>query len=86
MTRKGGEAMLRLRSSKSIGDTLKECRLKKNQSLICAANGIGVTPSALSNYENGIRIPRDETKASISNYYGLPLADIFFEPVPTNLE
>lgn len=78
--------MLRLKSPKTIGDTLKRCRLKKKQSLICAANGIGVTPSALSNYENGIRIPRDETKASISNYYGLPLSDIFFERVPTNRE
>lgn len=83
---KGGEAMLRLRSPKAIGDILRECRMKKNQSLTCAANGIGITPSALSNYENGIRIPRDETKASISNYYGLPLSDIFFERVPTNRE
>ena len=78
--------MLRLKSSKAIGNTLKELRQKKNQSLICAANGIGITPSALSNYENGIRIPRDETKASISNYYGKPLMDIFFEQTPTKRE
>lgn len=75
--------MIKLKAPNVIGDTLKQCRQKKGQSLTCAANGIGITPSALSNYESGIRVPRDEIKASISNYYNRSVGDIFFEQTPT---
>ncbi len=43
-----------------------------------AAAGIGITVSALSNYEAGLRIPRDEIKASIANYYHTTVSDLFF--------
>ena len=60
----------------SISKTLKRLRGKK--SLISTAYEIGITPSALSNYESGIRIPRDQTKVKIANYYGVSVESIFF--------
>lgn len=43
-----------------------------------AANGIGISVSALSMYENGQRTPRDETKRRIARYYGETVQAIFF--------
>ena len=62
----------------TIGDTLKELRLAKGKTVVEAAKGIGVTPSALSNYENNIRVPRDNIKIAISDYYKKPIQKIFF--------
>ena len=61
---------------KSVSEILK--RLRGNKSLTATANEIGITPSALSNYEAGIRIPRDQTKVKIANYYGKTVESIFF--------
>lgn len=62
----------------TIGDTLKELRLAKKKTLDEAASEIGITPSALSNYENNIRVPRDNIKIAISDYYKKPIQKIFF--------
>ena len=62
----------------TIGDTLKELRIAKNKSLAEAAKDIGITTSALSNYENNIRTPRDNIKIAISDYYKKPIQKIFF--------
>lgn len=43
------------------------------------AKGCGITISALSNYENGIRIPRDEVKIRLAKYYHESVQSIFFE-------
>ena len=64
----------------TIGDTLKELRKAKRKTVVEAANGIGITPSALSNYENNIRVPRDDIKIAISAYYKKPIQKIFFAP------
>lgn len=37
-----------------------------------------ITVSALSNYENGIRIPRDEVKLKIAKFYKKSVESIFF--------
>ena len=42
------------------------------------AQAIGVTPSAYSMYENGERVPRDEIKKKIAEYYKKSVATIFF--------
>ena len=39
---------------------------------------LNVTYSAIVSYERGDRIPRDELKIKISNYYGVNVEDIFF--------
>lgn len=43
------------------------------------AKAINVSVSALQMYENGQRIPRDEIKIRISNYYNISVQDLFFE-------
>ena len=51
----------------SIGEKLKKLRGGKKSKDV--AKAIGITISALSNYENDYRIPRDETKRKIANYF-----------------
>lgn len=43
------------------------------------AKECGITVSALSNYENGIRIPRDEVKVRLAKFYKKSVQDIFFK-------
>ena len=62
----------------TIGDTLKELRQAKGKSLAEAASDIGITPSALGNYESNIRVPRDNIKIAIADYYKKPIQKIFF--------
>ena len=52
--------------------------LRGDMSSGVAAKGIGITQSALSNYEAGIRVPRDEIKAAIANFYHTTISAIFF--------
>ncbi len=59
-----------------IGQKLRELRGERTQKEVCDATGIKQT--ALSNYEMGIRIPRDETKLKLANYYGVSTASLFF--------
>ena len=54
--------------------------LRGGQSREAVALCIGVTPYALAQYEEGLRIPRDEVKLRISQYYGLSLEKLFFDP------
>ena len=60
----------------TLGDTLKKLRgLKKLKDV---ATDLKVTTSALSNYENDYRVPRDETKRKIARYYKKTVDEIFF--------
>lgn len=62
----------------TIGDTLRELRQAKGKTVAEAAKDLGITPSALSNYENNARVPRDTIKIAISDYYKKPIQKIFF--------
>ena len=62
----------------TIGDILKELRIAKGKSIAEAAKDIGITASALGNYESNLRIPRDTIKIAISEYYKKPVQKIFF--------
>lgn len=46
------------------------------------AKSIGISVSALTMYELGRRVPRDEIKESIAHYYGVSVEDIFFKNQP----
>lgn len=60
----------------TIGEKLKKLRgLKKLKDV---ATDLKVTTSALSNYENDYRVPRDETKRKIAKYYKKTVDEIFF--------
>ena len=59
-----------------IAERLIALRGSKTQAEV--AQAIGVTPSAYSMYENGERVPRDEIKKKIAEYYKKSVATIFF--------
>lgn len=61
-----------------IGTTLRSLREKQNKSQKAVADDLGISMSALCMYEIGNRIPRDEVKIRIADYYGVPLESIFF--------
>lgn len=60
----------------STGAKLKELRGNKTQQE--AAEGIGIMKSALAMYERDERVPRDEVKVRIANYYGVSVMFLFF--------
>lgn len=59
-----------------ICEKLVKARGGKTQKI--AANEIGISQSALNMYESGTRVPRDEVKELIANYYGLTVGYLFF--------
>ena len=63
-------------NSKKIGARLINLRGNRTQDEVAKATGISV--SALSMYERGERIPRDNIKIRLASYYGQPICDIFF--------
>lgn len=60
----------------STGAKLRQLRGDKTQ--LEAATGIGITKSALAMYERDERIPRDEVKKRIADYYGVSILFLFF--------
>lgn len=61
---------------KEIGQKLIELRGSRTQAEV--AKAIDVSASAYSAYERGERIPRDEVKIRIANFYKKPIQKIFF--------
>ena len=59
-----------------IAERLIKLRGKRTQAEV--AEAIGITQSAYSMYETGERIPRDETKKRIAQYYKRSVNTIFF--------
>ena len=64
----------------SIGTKLKALRAKKKKSQQQAADDLHITKSSLAMYERGARIPRDEVKIRIAEYYGETVQSLFFTP------
>lgn len=62
----------------TIGRKLVELRGDKTQDEVTKAVGISI--SALSMYEQGKRIPRDEIKIKLAQYYRTSIEEIFFAP------
>lgn len=44
------------------------------------ARAVGVSLSAITMYETGKRIPRDEVKVRLANYYNTTVQELFFNP------
>ncbi len=61
---------------KSTAEMLIE--LRGDKTLKEVADSLGVTVAALSNYEQGIRTPRDEIKIKIAKYYEKTVEQLFF--------
>lgn len=54
--------------------------LRGNKSQVEVSGALGISPSALSMYETGERVPRDEIKIKIADYYNQSVESIFFAP------
>ena len=62
--------------AKKIAERLIALRGNRTQAEV--AQAIGVSPSAYSMYETGERIPRDEIKKRIAEYFRRSVTTIFF--------
>lgn len=62
--------------AKKIGNKLIELRSDVSREKV--ANDLGISISALAMYEQGNRIPRDEIKIKIAQYYNKTVQEIFF--------
>ncbi|UOQ93382.1 helix-turn-helix transcriptional regulator [Halobacillus shinanisalinarum] len=61
---------------KKIGQGLQKLRGETPRQEV--AYHLGIALSTLRMYENGERIPRDEIKLNIANYYGVSVEELFF--------
>lgn len=59
------------------GKRLVKLRRDKSQSEV--ANAIGIAASTLGMYEAERRVPRDNIKIALANYYGTTVQAIFFD-------
>lgn len=62
----------------TIGQKLKMLRTEKKKTLNEVAEAINISPSALSMYECDQRVPRDNIKIALADYYKKPIGKIFF--------
>ncbi len=53
--------------------------LRGNATIETVSNSIGISASALTMYELGQRIPRDEIKIKLASYYNVRVDDLFFD-------
>lgn len=60
----------------AIANRLVELRGNRSQEEV--AKAVNISTSALSMYENGSRVPRDEIKIRLAAFYGKSVQYIFF--------
>ncbi|TNO91060.1 helix-turn-helix transcriptional regulator [Bacillus cereus] len=53
--------------------------LRNQKSREEVARAVGISVSTLQMYENGQRIPRDNIKIKLANFYGVTVQTIFFD-------
>ena len=63
---------------------LRELRKGSGKTASEVADAVGVVESAILNYENGLRAPRDDVKKRIADYYGVSVGALFFGEAPDN--
>lgn len=64
--------------AKVIGERLLRLRKKFDKTRKEVAEACGISCSALTMYETGARIPRDEIKVRLAGYYSSSVGEIFF--------
>ena len=62
--------------ARAIGDRLRQLRGDRTQAAV--AKAVGVTDMAISQYEAGIRVPSDEIKLRLADFYGVGIERLFF--------
>lgn len=63
-------------SAEVIAQKLRDLRGERSREEVAATLHISV--SALSMYENGARIPRDEIKVALARFYDTTVGELFF--------
>ncbi|MBQ3802695.1 MAG: helix-turn-helix transcriptional regulator [Oscillospiraceae bacterium] len=63
---------------KSVSERLTAARISKGSSIVDTAEACGISVKALQDYEAGTRVPRDDIKIALANYYGERVQDLFF--------
>lgn len=61
----------------TIAEKLIQARGTKRREEVATA--VGISLSAVAMYENGERIPRDEIKIKLANYYKTTVQALFFD-------
>lgn len=61
-----------------VGENLRKARGDKTQKTVAEDNNISVSSVAM--YEAGERMPRDEIKVKLANYFGKSVEELFFTP------
>ncbi len=62
----------------TAGEKLKTLRENRGLSVDELAKTLGLTRQAIYNYEMDARVPRDEIKIRIANFFDVGIEDIFF--------
>lgn len=65
-------------NSMEIGKRLRGLRHSKGCDIATVCGTVGISTSALSMYECGLRIPRDEIKIKLASFYGVTVDFLFF--------
>lgn len=65
--------------NEKIAETLKQLRKSTGKTGEEVANEMGISRSALANYESGARSPKDSIKEKIASYYGKSVGEVFYE-------
>ena len=68
--------MEKKKSAVIIGDRLRKIRDIRPRTGV--AKAVNVSYSALCNYENGLRIPPDDVKIRLADYYGVSVQELFY--------
>lgn len=63
---------------KVIGERIRKNRMKLKLTQEQLAEKVNVKPSAISMYEVGERMPRDETKKKLAILFGTTIDELFF--------
>lgn len=57
---------------------LTELRVDRGLTQAQLADKLGISASAMSAYEQGARVPRDEVKVRIAEFFGVSILDVFY--------
>lgn len=69
-------------SNALIGKKLRELRGEIPRAEV--AEAVGISISALTMYETGQRIPRDQIKVKLAEFYNTTVQELFFTPEQHN--
>ena len=61
-----------------IGKRIKDLRIQRNMTAEDLGKALSISSSAINMYECGQRVPRDEIKIGIAEYFGVSVESIFY--------